>query len=324
MHKSKPHYLVSADPGSAKAWTVASCHLKVHPEIRIKPRKIEELEKLAEELCEEAKKGHVTLSLDAPVQVFGELQRPASLAPSVMSKLETHWPFNVNPFSQRPCEKALTSRPKVRNDSLVHKALAQALATLCCWGDEYTADGNESFTLRHDGTSVRNYMGAPHGPVVGTFLDILKEKARQNGVSLSYDPTSINDGERVISVLETHPAVALAFYASYQLGRFPKIIQKYKPLNTSTQPVFGDLKDAVLEYANRERGVVEALDIKCDDDLDAVVGLFNILDLANGDGDIFGTVETGYFLVPSSPKGTSFKKLWQDAEDGQRRGRPNR
>lgn len=56
-------------------------------------------------------------------------------------------------------------------------------------------------------------------------------------------------------------------------------------------------------------------ELSSDDELDAVVGLINLLDLASGHGDIFGTFEHGYFLVPARHSRPSWRELWKRAAE---------
>jgi hypothetical protein len=182
--------IVSADPGSSKDWAVCSyqrlsasgkCDLKRYP--------IEGLSKLIDELFAHAEKGQVLLGLDAPVKAFGGVQRPVKFKADghQIAKLKKYWPFNVNPYSTRPCEKALSSKPE--NKGLACTDLIRAIAETFGWEEPlHQNHNNESLTSRHQGISVLGYQRAPHGPVVGTFLAELEKRASGSSFKVSYDP----------------------------------------------------------------------------------------------------------------------------------------
>lgn len=253
-----------------------------------------------------AERNHVLLSLDAPLRAFGGVQAPDSFAPTGAVPGARAWPFNVNAFSQRPCEKALSSKPPT-TASLPASELRTALADLGFLGGHAQA-----FVDLHPGVSVLGYMGAPHAPVVRAFLDALVSKAASLGLRIGSDPASHYEDAGVITVLESHPAVSLGFYASAGIAGFPRTIAKYKPWRQHEE-AFHSLVDAVTRHIDAAHKASLETPIGDDDGLDAVVGLMNLLDLTGGTGDMFGTAEEGYFLVPRVTRSRSFLEIWQIA-----------
>jgi len=293
-----PLRLFSADPGSSKkGWAVADCTFGDGPDVRTRRIDISHLGTVVAEVCSAAQESHVLLSLDAPVRVFGGLQAPSSFEPAGAAQCGRAWPFNVNPFSQRPCEHALSSKPTVVNSSLVAPELARAVAELCGWDAEFRKSGNRSFADFHEGVSVLGYMGAPHAPVVRTFLDAMAREATSAGVRIGYYPAPELREVGCITVLETHPAVALGFYAAQGAEGFPPPIPHYKPVPKYRNGLAA-LVPPVKEQFRVHHKVTRLQPIDTDDLLDALVGLLNLLDQANGVGDLFGTVGDGYFLLP--------------------------
>ena len=129
-----PMRLFSADPGCRQE-RLGGRRLPFGdgPEICTRRIGIPDLPAVVAELCSAAQRNHVLLSLDAPLRAFGGLQSPSSFEPAGTAEGGRAWPFNVNPFSQRPCEHALSSKPTVVNGSLVAPELAQIVAELCGW-----------------------------------------------------------------------------------------------------------------------------------------------------------------------------------------------
>ena len=305
--------LVSADPGSSdKGWAIASCLHGESDSAQLRNFTIPELAGIADELCNHAKTGRVLLSVDAPVRAFGGLQAPVSLDPPGSSTSPRDWPFDVNPFSQRPCEHALTSRPQSAVNALAHQELVAAIGALCGWDGDPGHRSNRAFDKRHVGVSVLGYQGAPHAPVVRAFLSHLETRAAAvAGVELSFEtePAITTPG---ITVLETHPAVALAFYALDVRHGLPKDIPKYKPVRGNVA-AFGALAGAVMRTLRATHSIAALEAPVTDNELDALVGMLNLLDFASGTGDVFGTTESGYFLVARRGDGASWRELWQQA-----------
>lgn len=305
--------LFSADPGSAKkGWAVADCTFEDGPDVLTRRIGISHLAAFAAEVRSAAQKSHVLLSLDAPVRVFGGLQTPSSFEPAGTAEGGRAWPFNVNPFSQRPCEHALSSKPTVVNGSLAAPELAQIVAELCGWDPEFRKPGNPSFADSHEGVSVLGYMGAPHAPVVRTFLDALNREAMSIGVRIGYDPAPELREVGCITVLETHPAVALGFYAAQGAEGFPPPIRQYKPMPRYRTGLMA-LVPAVIRQLRVHDKVAELHPTDTDDEFDALVGLLNLLDQAAGTGDLFGTVRDGYFLVPRRKGTRTYQQVWETA-----------
>ena len=151
MAESSPLRLFSADPGSStKGWAVADCSFEDGPHVRMRQLSGLGLKTLVDDVCAAAQEHHVLLALDAPLRAFGGMQAPSSFESAGAAKGGRAWPFDVNPFSQRPCEHALSSKPTVVNDSLVARELAMAVGQLCGWDAECRMPGNLSFTSLHD------------------------------------------------------------------------------------------------------------------------------------------------------------------------------
>ena len=180
--------LYSVDPGSSdKGWTVAVCTAEPQPSVRLRRMPIADLPSLVDELLRVAQRSHVAVALDAPLRAFGGVQAPSCFSPVGAIPGAAAWPFNVNPFAQRPCEKALCSRPPA-TAQLAASELRSALDDLC--GD----DSGLTLSARHPGVSVLGYMSAPHAPVVRAFLEALANAAEAYGVTLKSDPRSLEAG----------------------------------------------------------------------------------------------------------------------------------
>jgi len=127
---------------------------------------------------------------------------------------------------------------------------------------------------------------------------------------ISYSPQEAEQlNLSCLYVLESHPAVAMGFWTrDKKLSEVPK----YKRQIT---PSFHKLVKEVKELA-KELHEVDFVNIDDDDQLDACVGLLNLLDLVTGKGDWFGTSASGYFLVPQLEilGGKLFSKVWEVAE----------
>jgi hypothetical protein len=298
------------DPGSGKPWAVfRACRpisggaLAGGDYTSVPIRKLDEL--IDEIAGWAAARSSVLVSIDAPVNCIDLFDAPG------LDTAGRHYPFNANPFTTRPCEKALATKPGVVNRSLIHRQLVDMIAALCGWHDEYKAKTNLSFVKRHEGVSVLGYMRAPHGPVVSLFVRRLR--ARHADVCFSPREAASPSPGRVY-VLESHPAVSLGFWA--EDGRLAPLtaIPKYKEEKLEQEPADaeatgGEETASTVEGGLRQlRGPVVSLagsghsltvrPPKTDDELDALVGLLNLLDLAGNKGDWFGCERLGYFLVP--------------------------
>ena len=115
-------------------------------------------------------------------------------------------------------------------------------------------------------------------------------------------------------MFESHPAVSLAFYASAGTPGFPCIVEKYKPSRQHVS-VFENLAGAITHRLEARHAGALVEPIVTDDDLDAVVGLVDLLGLAEGSGDLFGTAEEGYFLVPRVRDGRPFLDIWRSVRE---------
>jgi hypothetical protein len=298
------------DPGSGKPWAVfKAARLPRGGAVaggNYESIPILKLDALIDEIAgRAAARSSVLVSIDAPVNRVDRFDAPG------LGTAGRDYPFNANPFTTRPCEKALATKPGVVNRSLVHRPLVDMIAALCLWQGEYKGKANLSFVKRHDGVSVLGYMGAPHGPVVSLFVRRLREKH----ADLCFSPREAkNPSLGKVYVLESHPAVSLGIWA--EDGRLGQVatVPKYK--EDKLEEVSGVEEDegaeqdaSAVEGGLRQlRGPVAALAAsghglavaapRTDDELDALVGLLNLLDLAGGKGDWFGCERLGYFLVP--------------------------
>jgi hypothetical protein len=101
----------------------------------------------------------------------------------------------------------------------------------------------------------------------------------------------------------------MGFYAAWEDSPFPAEVLKYK----GTRSAPASLVHAVGEVALAAHQAKLNGEIKTHDELDAIVGLLNLLDFAKSQGDLFGTPEDGYFLVPGRSEPPSFRNLWAAA-----------
>lgn len=281
----------------------------------------------------------VILAIDAPINSPGEFN-PAYLS---RTTTKSRFPFNTNPFTIRPCEKALrTKHPAV---NCRHRELVGLLGQLCNWGDD--SPGTPFVELDEcQGVSVRIYSEAPHQPVVTVFRRRLIE-CSPNDVDVVDDPT-FTFAPSTVYILEAHPAVPMGFWVlDRQLGdlsQVPKYKGSFERLDDSMaekkkkqkqQEMKGErardlnrLSSEIVALAKRTHQLT-TLDPKINGDdnrLDAFVALINVMDLADGKGDWFGTTRSGYFLTPRLEKlgGKLFADAWQSAEEANIRLNANR
>lgn len=309
-------WFIGIDPGSSKAWPVfCAAWDRGSPAPRLTDpaarrwdiKDLDGLVGLIAGLVREG--GSVLLALDAPIN-SADAFAPMGIAVPGTPGASRYFPFDVHPFSTRPCEKALTGRVQVVPRNLLHRELVNQIGGLCGWTGDYRDPSNVSF-VKHpgrSGVSVLGYMGAPHGPVVRSFLTAL-------GASVPLVRSvraATNPEAGKVYVLESHPAVAMAFWARYgQFGMsFP--IDEYK----DTGPGYSRLAGAVSALGQELLGAAPVL--VDDDDLDSFVGLLNVVELATGRGTWFGTDALGYFLVPrarpdSPDHADDFGEVWERA-----------
>ncbi len=309
--KAEVIHLYGVDPGSAKDWGI----FKIAVDAGGQPaglwldtsRPIRRLDEVIVEIGQHVKGGAAAvLSLDAPIN------KPRCFdIPSVDEGADEIFPFNVNPFSKRPCEQALSGRPSALKNKLRFPKLVQAVASLCGWQGEYRASGtaNRSFIDLHSetamksakpkvirGVSVLGYMQAPHGPVVSLFLQRLVEQCP----AVSFSPSeALSPVAGQVYVLESHPAVSMGIWA---LDGKLRGIQRVPYYKNKKSAGFQSLVGAVSQLAEEAYSQNPA-QIPHDDALDAFVGLLNLLDLLTGKGDWFGCEELGYFLIPLFNRG---------------------
>lgn len=247
--------LVGIDPGSSNkgwmTWTWQTDGASGPPSK--KHYRIEHLDKLIDSVCTGAAFAPVLVSIDAPIRAYGGIQAPDRFAPSGVATEDASWPFCVNPFSQRPIEKALSSVPRAANYSgLRQVSLIAAIGSLLGWTMESRPNRkNCSFVKAHDGVSVLGYMGAPHAPVVRTFLARLHARAEHEGVHVDYDTALTSWRPGTVTIMESHPAVSLGLLASMRTVGFPLQIETYKK-NENQVRVLGE---AFVRYFARLHGV---------------------------------------------------------------------
>jgi hypothetical protein len=320
LQKVQEIILYGIDPGSSKPWVGYVGRFDPEKQVVIGYSKrswnIADLDSLISEIAGSSSKPVcVLLSLDAPIN------RPALFNPPgiVFEGKESGYPFNVNSFTTRPCEKALTSKPSLRLQSLQHQGIMRSIAAICEWEGDHRRPENKSLTAIHSGVNVRGYMGAPHGPVVDLFRTRLAEALRSCGSCLSMSPReAMNPLPDHVYLLESHPAVAMAVLASSgHLGKIRKILQ-YKGANKpDVQAFFTLLRDEIVRYSVRFLGQIDSRP-EDDDDLDALVGFLNVVELLERQGDWFGRIDSGYFLIPKV-HGINVGVTWE-AVTGDRNG----
>jgi len=290
--------LYGIDPGSSKAWIgyVGQLDLANRSVTCCSQRSwnIADLGRLIEEISQHVSThGRVLVSLDAPIN------RPIEFNPPGIDEESTPaYPFNVNPFSTRPCEKALTSKPTRQLESLEHQDIVGGIARLCQWNGDHRNAENRSFADIHHGVNVRGYMGAPHGPVVDLFRTQLKAALGESHICLSISPREATTPRPChVYLLESHPAVAMAVLARGGCLETIRRICQYKGNNEpNVQAHFTLLRDEVVRYsATVDDGL--ACHPESDDELDAFVGFLNLVELLKGQGDWFGNIDYGYFLI---------------------------
>lgn len=227
------------------------------------------------------------MAIDAPICVPNGTDEDPMTADKFDWKEKQKWPFNVNHFSTRPCERALSSKIPETDDSL-----AKAIKKL-------SIDKNP-------GVSVMGYQRTPHGPIVRAFVKKLKSELQGN---ICFDPWKAQAEEQrkgyKLFILESHPAVSLGLWSKSIRN---KPLGRYK--GNGRAESCEDLRKSLLtdEYSTEE---IEDND---DDSLDALVSVINAHQLVDGDGDWFGTYKTGYFLIPNvRGDDIRFSELWKDA-----------
>ncbi len=310
---SRPSRIIAygIDPGSRTSWATYRAEVELEglrvSRVTRNVFLIARLDDLIAEIATETASldaTSVVLSVDAPLNMPDEFDLPGSTLP------RSRWPFNVNPFSVRPCEKALSSKPEVPNEKLAHPMLAHSIAMICGWQNNYNGKHSTKFTDIHDGVSVLGYQGAPHGPVVRLFRERLVQALRQMGSRLVLSPwDALSPESRHVYMVESHPAVAMAIWANQkQLPGFDRI-PKYKGnRHKDTVASFRDLCATVCQLGGSYLDT-STLRVENDDDLDAFTGLLNVIDLLRGSGDWIGTVEQGYFLTPELRQLAGGKKM---------------
>jgi len=308
-----PPVVVGADPGSSdKGWATWQGEARTDAELRFRLYAPERLDELVAFVVDRAVGAPVLLSLDAPICVPGGLLAPSGFTPPPgVEKASRAWPFDVNPFSQRPCEKALSSVPKLVDRSLSHTMLCSEVSKLASWTSPFKA--NQAFADRHPGLSVLGYMSAPHAPIVRTFLARLRSAAETNDIDIDFNPVrAANPRERTIYVLESHPALTLAIWCVRGMPGFPSVLPKYKG-GAERRVVARELSVLVSRLLVDRYDVTFATMPDSDDALDALVGASNVLDLARGRAEIFGTEKIGYFLVPAETIAGPLTSAWQQS-----------
>lgn len=325
-------HLYGIDPGSRKPWigfyakvNLATQKITSGPTFRSWSRY--QLNDLLREIDEETNEVSVTLvSLDVP------LSMPSDLIPDYISEKSFWYPFDVEPFTTRPCEAALRKRPQIIDKNLQCFELVSAIGRLCDWSNPFNSKGNIPFQnmTACEGISVMIYSEAPHQPITRVFLaEALKRLGHDRLVQRPVGPDEWKPSN--IYIMESHPAVSMGFWAID--GAFDddlKAIERYKgklngkryegmdtaAKNSLLKKQFGELVKGIDSLASRLYDIHFDSNQSCDDRLDSFIGLLNLLDLVNGKGDWFGTAESGYFLTPQLTllEGQRFSDLWAAAE----------
>ncbi len=309
--------LYGIDPGSSKSWASYRLITNEFPLFSNSPtftdEPISSLDAFITRIVCDAKDRAVLLAIDAPICMPQSFGRPGA------NLKGAYWPFDLNPFSTRPCEKSLASKPTVMNSSLRFPEIAKAVGKLCCWEGEYRNPSNQSLTNIHPGLSVLGYQSAPHGPIVQLFRRRLEECAANAGVLLSYSPNeATKPNGRCIYVLESHPAVTMAIWiAQKRLGSIATLAKYKGDSSAATTNGFKVARDAVEDLFRSEFACMDS-PVSSDDELDALVGLANLIDLLRGKSDWWGTEDSGYFLIPIAADsfGTwTVRKAWDNASE---------
>lgn len=333
LDRPKRAHLYGIDPGSGKAWAV------YHACIDLEAGKLTEQPTFAQwertsldghirELLNKTGEGSTTsvLAIDVPVVT------PHEFLPAYIGCDSKQYPFNVEPFTMRPCECALRSHPTVIDRSLAHLDLTSMIGKLCGWGQPFKQSSNTPFhkLASCEGISVMIFSEAPHQPLMRVFAETLASSAGE--ITISTTPTTAGSlSSSHIYVLESHPAVSMGFWRMD--GRFcdtlPKIPrykgtlkgEEYEDMTADEKSEMLranliELADNVVTLAVAAHGLDSPEPITNDDRLDAFVGLVNLLDLVAGHGDWFGTAASGYFLVPKLKllEGKLFSEAWEKAE----------
>jgi hypothetical protein len=306
------------DPGSSTSWATTRALVSNEPEeithLTGREWDISDLDELIQEILDgtdecpsSLETTPVIVTLDAPLKMPTEFDVPITGLPG------RNWPFNVNPFSTRPCEKFLSSRPEIIENNLEHAELVDTIRQLCNWGPDLQDPQNQRFTDIHVGVSVLGFQGAPHGPVVRLFRNRLEARLAETGFNdVDYSPwNALTPEAGHVYVLESHPAVSMALWA-YQDGN---TLPRYKGNNQPETQANFEALCAIVRALAAPRLDLDALAINDDNDLDAFVGFLNAVDLVRGKGDWIGTDEWGYFLCPKiagMPEGQLMSEIWRN------------
>jgi hypothetical protein len=266
------------------------------------------------------------MAIDVPIVT------PHEFMPEYIGSQSRQYPFNVEPFTMRPCECALRSHPRVIDRSLAHADLTAKIGKLCGWVQPFNTRSNTPFQklASCEGVSVMIFSEAPHQPLMRVFSKVLADHA--GAVAISTAPVTRDAlASSHLYVLESHPAVSMGFWrADGCFGNNVSKIPRYKgtlkgteykdmPADRKSEIIHANLiglADNVTNLAKKAHGIALEDAITNDDRLDAFVGLVNLLDLLAGRGDWFGTAASGYFLVPQLRllNAGLFSKAWEQAE----------
>ncbi|HJK93347.1 MAG TPA: DUF429 domain-containing protein [Polyangiaceae bacterium LLY-WYZ-15_(1-7)] len=295
--------VLGIDPGTSKSWSVVEARAKPGASLgRLVPEPMEawphdSLEEGVEQVEERARDHACLLVIDAPLR-FPRTLAEASFVPDEQN---AHYPFDVNPFSTRPCERALRGKPRRKTLHESVRGLEAALQEL-----RAEAKKRRSTWFRHaEGVSVQPFMQAPHGPIVDAFLVALRDAGLPVELSLEAMLSGSWEKGRVY-VAESHPAVSMAMTPGVEA------VPKYKGGSESVKNLvkqLGPYASSVLAPPHPELH-------DDDDELDAFVSALNGVSVVLGRADVFGTDEHGYFLVPQRESGPAWRDLWREAADG--------
>lgn len=214
MSTPRTAHLYGIDPGSSKPWAGYCCSFDLcksqligTPAFRSWSR--HQLVGLVDEMKSKVNDESVVLvSLDVPISM------PISFAPDYFSSSSRQYPFNVEPFTIRPCEASLRSRPSIIDENLEHIELIGAIGQLCGWVRPFRGRMNTPFQSMEscEGISVMIYSEAPHQPITRVFLEHAARAISDESLIISPSKKETLKPSRIY-VMESHPAVSMGFWA---------------------------------------------------------------------------------------------------------------
>lgn len=247
----------------------------------------------------------VLMTLDCPLrfpQSFGHWLVARKYQPR-------HFPFDVNPFATRPCDRLLGARPK-RQSQLACPKLSEYAGSLM--PDPL---GVNHGPRRHEGCNVLGFSGVTHWAVVRAVLGDIS----RSGLAINSNPDAVTPWLGRMTALESHPAVTMALLC--QNGRLDGV-DNLKPYKDGTQKEARQtLWTAISSYMLDRwphllfrNDFAQVATCPTDDELDALVGLLNALDVLHAQADWIGDDEDGYIVVPRLTEHQSWREHYADAK----------